>query len=492
MEKSLRSLLSLSGQLVAYGIGFVGRQLVTLITLPLITNLVSQKDFGIISIITSFYLVCNTITNMGLPSATFRFYNDNKDPNQQKEVIGTSQTLFFLLAFVLAVIIVAFSGSVSNLLLGSRENSLVIQLVALLVVVETMNYYGAILLRLHNRPGAVSVHNLVSVVGQMGLALIFIKIFESGVLGYWLGFVLGALISLVFMIWLNRKVIVFTFSLSSARELLAYGIPLVPASLSITLLLLTDRFFLRTFLSLDVVAVYAIGYKVGSLVNLLMAPFQIAWPNFAFSSIKNPDASRIYRDVTTLIVLGCSIFTLGTYIFRYQIIDLLSPESYRVGADIVPWISASMILLGLNPVVSLGPKIKKDTRPLAWISVATTLVNILILMIFIPRWGIVGAAIGTFLSYLFLTVASYVISLRYFYFPLDWKRIGIIVITVLGLGLLNIIAEAKIPDLSNLILVQALILLAFPLLLILMKIIPVKEVVQILKENTEKFFSKIS
>ena len=159
MEKSLRSLLSLSGQLVAYGIGFVGRQLVTLITLPLITNLVSQEDFGIISIITSFYIVCNTITNMGLPSATFRFYNDKQDPNQQNEVLGTSQTLFFLLAFVLAVIIVVFSGTVSNLLLGSREYSLVIRLVALLVVVETMNYYGAILLRLHTRPGPFQRHS---------------------------------------------------------------------------------------------------------------------------------------------------------------------------------------------------------------------------------------------------------------------------------------------------------------------------------------------
>ncbi len=135
-----------------------------------------------------------------------------------------------------------------------------------------------------------------------------------------------------------------------------------------------------------------------------MAPFQIAWPNFAFSSIKDPEARRIYRDVTTLILLGCSFFTLGTYIFRFQIIDLLSPESYRGGAAIVPWISASMILLGLNPVVSLGPKIQKDTKPLAWISVVTTLVNILIIGDLYSKMGNIGAAIATFLSYLFLTV----------------------------------------------------------------------------------------
>lgn len=292
MNRSLKSLISLTSQSVVYGIGFFGRQLVVYLTLPLITNLVPQDDFGIISIVTSFYTVINTLTNVGLPSATFRYYNDDIDVDQRRKVIGTSQALFFFLALGLALIIISFAGTTSQMLLGDSKYALVIQIVALLLVIETMNYYGTILLRLHNRPGAVGIHSLVSVIGQMGFAIAFIKFLNWGVIGYWVGFLIGSIVGLILIVWLNRKWIRFDFSATTAKELLTYGIPLIPANFSISLLQLTDRFFLRTHLDLHVVAVYAIGYKVGSLVNLVLAPFRYAWPNFAFSSVSDPDAKK--------------------------------------------------------------------------------------------------------------------------------------------------------------------------------------------------------
>jgi len=411
MNRSLKSLISLTSQSVVYGIGFFGRQLVVYLTLPLITNLVPQDDFGIISIVTSFYTVINTLTNVGLPSATFRYYNDDIDVDQRRKVIGTSQALFFFLALGLALIIISFAGTTSQMLLGDSKYALVIQIVALLLVIETMNYYGTILLRLHNRPGAVGIHSLVSVIGQMGFAIAFIKFLNWGVIGYWVGFLIGSIVGLILIVWLNRKWIRFDFSATTAKELLTYGIPLIPANFSISLLQLTDRFFLRTHLDLHVVAVYAIGYKVGSLVNLVLAPFRYAWPNFAFSSVSDPDAKKIYRDVITFLILGSLFVSLGTYTFRFELINLLSPESYQDAASVVPWISAAMVLYGLYPVMSLGPKIMKRTAPLAWLSLLTTVVNITLLILFVPILGMTGAAISVFLSYIFLVTANYFIVL---------------------------------------------------------------------------------
>jgi O-antigen/teichoic acid export membrane protein len=491
MNRSLKSLISLTSQSVVYGIGFFGRQLVVYLTLPLITNLVPRGDFGIISIVTSFYTVINTLTNVGLPSATFRYYNDDIDVDKRRKVIGTSQALFFFLALILALLIIFFAGTTSQMLLGDSKYSLVIQIVALLLVIETMNYYGTILLRLHNRPGAVGIHSLVSVIGQMGLAIIFIKFLDWGVIGYWAGFLMGSIIGLILIVWLNRKWIRFDFSATTAKELLAYGIPLIPASFSISFLQLTDRFFLRTHLDLDAVAVYAIGYKVGSLVNLVLAPFRYAWPNFAFSSVTDPDAKKIYRDVITFLILGSLFVSLGTYTFRFELINLLSPESYQDAASVVPWISAAMVLYGLYPVMSLGPKIMKKTAPLAWLSLITTVVNIILLILLVPIFGMTGAAVSVFLSYIFLVTANYVIGRRYYYFPLDWKPIA------LSIGLAIVLAffvdRIRLLTYKNLIqfLCQLLILLIYPAFLILLKIIPLKDIINILSDQSGgKFIRK--
>jgi len=491
MNRSLKSLISLTSQSVVYGIGFFGRQLVVYLTLPLITNLVPQDDFGIISIVTSFYTVINTLTNVGLPSATFRYYNDDIDVDKRQKVIGTSQALFFFLALILALIIISFAGTTSQLLLGDRRYSLVIQIVALLLVIETMNYYGTILLRLHNRPGAVGIHSLVSVIGQMGLALLFIKFLNWGVIGYWVGFLIGSIIGLILIVWLNRKWIRFDFSATTAKELLTYGIPLIPANFSISLLQLSDRFFLRTHLDLDVVAVYAIGYKVGSLVNLVLAPFRYAWPNFAFSSVSDPNAKKIYRDVITFLILGSLFVSLGTYTFRFELINLLSPESYQDAASVVPWISAAMVLYGLYPVMSLGPKIIKKTTPLAWLSLITTVVNIILLILLVPILGMTGAAVSVFLSYLFLVTANYVIGRRYYYFPLDWKSIALSLGLAVVLGFF--VDQIRLLTYKNLMqfVCQFIILLSYPAFLILLKIIPIKDIINILSDQSgEKFIRK--
>ena len=91
MNKSLRSLLSLSGQTVAYGVGFYSKQIAVYLTLPLLTSLMTQEEYGIVSIVTSFYLVLNTLTNIGLPLATFRLYNDSDEEDHQQNILGSSQ-----------------------------------------------------------------------------------------------------------------------------------------------------------------------------------------------------------------------------------------------------------------------------------------------------------------------------------------------------------------------------------------------------------------
>jgi len=491
MNKSLRSLLSLSGQSVAYGVGFYSKQIVVYLTLPLLTSLMTQEEFGIVSIVTPFYLVLNTLTNVGLPLATFRLYNDSDEEDHQQNILGSSQALFFVLAVLTALILVLFSKVISYALLGSEGYALVIQIIAILLVFETMNYYGTILLRLHVRPGALGIHSVVYVVSQMGLAITFIKFLELGIVGYWLGYLIGGVIGLLLMIWLNREHLRFKFSWQHAKELLRYGLPLIPTALTIIILQLADRYTIRYFIDLEAVAVYAIGYKIGAIVNLVLAPFSIAWPNFAFTTMNQPDAKKVYRDVFTYLLMGSTFIALITYVFRDQLIALVSPDSYQAASDIVPWIAISMILYGINPILTLGPKIKKHTKPLAWISISTTIINIILLFVIIPWLGIIGAAVALVLSYLFLTVVSYFVGRQYYQFPLDGRRITIIIIAAALTVAAGIWISPEIGNLFTFLLIKGSILLLYPLILVLLRFMPLNQIGQIISSGTKEILNWI-
>ena len=126
----------------------------------------------------------------------------------------------------------------------------------------------------------------------------------------------------------------------------------------------------------------------------------------------------------------------------------------------------------------------KNTAPLAWLSLVTTIINIILLIVFVPIYGMTGAAISVFLSYLFLVTANYVIGRRYYYFPLDWKSIALSLGLAVVLGIF--VDQIRLLTFKSLIqvLCQFIIILTYPAVLILLKIIPIKDIINILSEQS--------
>ena len=428
----------------------------------------------------------NTLTNIGLPSATFRIYNDREDPTYRKQTLGSAQALFMVIATIAAGLIILFSYAISDLLVGNPLSYRVIRLVAVLLIFETINIFGNILLRLQVKPVAASIQSLIFVSSQIGIALLLIYYYDLGVLGYWLGYLAGAIIGSLVIIWINRQFIEFEISIYHIKELLNYGLPLVPATFSLNLIRLTDNYLIRSLISVDQVAVYAIGYKIGSLVNMVIGPFNVAWPNFAFSTMHEPDAKNTYRDIITFLLAG-SIFTgLGVFIFRDDLVSILAPATYLDASRVVIWIIMAMVAFGLYPVLSLGPKIKRQTFKLAWISVFTAVINIILNLVFIPRFGIIGVALSTFISYFLLALISYLVSQRLYSIPLDLPRITKVIFSMIATGL---IVELLIPSGTNHTVNSLLRLcgfLLYPIFLLLLKFTSLEDIRLVIQMALEK------
>ena len=471
MNKSLHAILSLSWQSVAYGVGILGSQLIVYLMLPFLTRYMSREEYGVVTVLTALYAFLNTLTNAGLPAATYRFYNDSHNEQDRKLTIGGSQFLFFIFAAIPAACILILPGVTSILLLGSAQYAVVLQVVACFLIVDTLNTFGTILLRIDVRALVSSIHSIILIACKTGLALLFVIRLDMGVLGYWLGFLIGEFIGLIIMVWLVRKKIVFNISWNRVWDLLRFGLPLLPATLSTTMLKLADRYIIGALAGLDQVAVYDVGYKVGSIVLILIMPFRAAWTPFSFSIAKKPEASRIYRDVLTYLIAGCSILILGVYAFRYQLIRIMAPLTYRGAADIVGWVAVSQLFFTIYLVFSVGPMIKNKTHHLAWIAMVASGVNLLLNFVLIPSMGILGAAVATFVGYGLLGILTYFTARRSFDMQIDWHRMRQLGVAILVVTLVILVAEQLKLDTSMEIGIKVIALLSFPVLLLLTKFV---------------------
>ena len=471
MNKSLRAILSLSWQSVAYGIGILGSQLIIYVTLPFLTRYMPREEYGVVSVITALYALLNTLTNAGLPAATYRFYNDAQNERERQFILGGSQFLFLSFAVIPAAAILIFPEASSLLLLGSDQYGLVLQVVACFLIVDTFDTFGTVILRIEVRALASSAHSIIMMICKTALALLFVISYDMGVLGYWLGQLIGEFIGLLMMVLLVRNKLSFKISWHQVWDLLKFGLPLLPATFSTTLLKLADRYIVGSLAGLDQVAVYDVGYKIGSIILILISPFKAAWTPFAFSIAQKPEAPRIYRDVLTYLTAGCAFLILGVYAFRNEILEIMAPRSYRGAADVVGWVAVSQLFYTAYLVLSIGPMIKKQTHQLAWIAVISGLASLLLNFLLIPIIGILGAAVALCIGYGLLALLSYFTAKRSIDMSIDWGRMRQLTIAV-GLVMVVILIAERIgagPWLE--ISIKAIGLLAFPVLLLLTRFV---------------------
>lgn len=481
---STRSLINLSWQSITYGIGILGRQAVLFIVLPVFTNYMTQAEFGVVAVFASSLAFLNQITNAGLPSATFRLYNDYRDALNHHYVLGSSFFLFFSFAAIPAIIMVIAAEKLSQFLFENPNYAIDIRIVAGLLVIETMINYGFILLRVQVRPLATSVLNIVLVLCQVSFAVYFVRYFNLGPTGYFLGYLFGACLALAIMVWSVKDIISFRINWTIFQDLLLYGIPLVPSTLSMWVLRLADRSLIAWYVGFEKVAVYEVGYKIGWLVFLGVTPFNAAWPQFSFSIMHRNSAPKVYRDVLTFITAGWAFLALIVMAFSPELVRAVAPQSYQDAIYIIPWVAVSAVFFGMYFVLSLGLKIEKKTFLLSVVALIAAGMNIGLNIVLLPKIGIVAAAINTFVAYLLLSVLSYIFGQRFFIIPLDWARLVKILIASVSTFIIIIqLGSMSFFDINSII-VRAFGLVSYPILLLLMGFISLNQSKELWKLGT--------
>jgi O-antigen/teichoic acid export membrane protein len=471
MKRKTESVLALSWQSIGYGIGQLGRGLVVYLTLPLLTRLVGPAEYGAIAVLTAFMTFTDVLSDAGLPSATFRLFHDSHDAGLQRRVLGSSLLLFFLYAVVVAAAVYYFAGNLAGWLAASARYAELFRIAALLMVLLTLVSFGEILYRIQVRPLADSLAILFMSIAQNGLALALVAFYGLGVYGYWWGQLIGAALTVLLMAITLRRSLHFSLSWEKMRGLTLFALPMIPATISMWALRLADRPIILHFYGLPEAGIYDLGYKVGSLLMLAVAPFGMAWQPFAFSHMRDQDAPLLFRDVLTGMAAVCTFMGLSIFALRRELVLLFGSVEYIEAVNVVGWVVLGQIALGLYFVLSIGPRITKRTSLIAAATIAGATVNVVLNFWLLPVLGIVGAAIATTVGYALLAVLSYLLGQREFHFPLDYGRlVKLVIVAAIGVVYVFWVESAFGTSVLSLIL-RALVIPLFVLMLFASKFI---------------------
>ena len=244
------------------------------------------------------------------------------------------------------------------------------------------------------------------------------------------------------------------------KELLKFGLPIVPVGLSGILLQIVDRPLLKYLLGDSAVGIYQANYRLGIFMALITGMFEYAWRPFFLSHAKDPNAKQMFSRVMTYYLLVCAVVFLVLSFFLGDIIQhkyfgrYILPPPYWAGLEIVPLVLLSYILSGIGTNLNAGIQIEKKTVYLLPASLVGSISEIVLIFVFVPSMGIMGAALATAIGYFMVQATLYPIVQKFYYIKYEFARIGKLV-------LLTVVAFLTLKFINPSILMKCIILVAW-------------------------------
>ena len=252
-----------------YILGNVLRRGFSLITMPVFTRYLSPSGYGILSIVGAVQNMLEVFYEMGLASASTRFYYDCKDQNQRQRLFGTLLVLSLGVTTTLTVLLFALGPWLWSMIAQDVPFWPYIALTIGTVLLGNIGILPRVLFRVQNR---VPTFFRLSVVHTALNVLLAVALVVGASLGP-TGPVLATFVVTAIFVAVNahylRPHVRLTLDWTSARRALRFGLPDIPMHLIAGTLRIVDRLILQRFTSLAVVGIYSVGVSVSK------APFDL-------------------------------------------------------------------------------------------------------------------------------------------------------------------------------------------------------------------------
>lgn len=421
-----------------FGLGNLGNRVLGFLLLPIYTSYLSTADYGLLAIVNVTSSLLSIVLQVGLSTSIFKYYFSTDDLDQRKEAISTALFWLFGIGSLFLVIFWSLAPIFSLLLFGTEGYALYMRVMFFTLVFTLIQTIPFTLFRAQKKSWQYALFSVTSFAVGGALNIYFVAFAQLGVLGVLLASLITAIIFGVAGIFLCRREIVISFSLPIIRALLRYGLPLVPSGIGSFVLIQSDRYFLQHFSTMSHVGLYSLSYQFGMVINLLLVqPFQLVWLPTAFEMEKRPDARRFYESMLTYFLLFASWVALGLSLLGKEIVTLMTAPGFHEAYKTIPWIAYSYVVYGGYMVVNIGIYLKNRTSYAMWMLGGAAIANLALNLVLIPRLDIMGAALATLLSYIFLLVVSWQVNRRIFPLCYEWGRIfklGVIAVILLIVG----------------------------------------------------------
>lgn len=432
-----------------YGFGQVLKRSIGFLLIPIYTRFLDPADYGHLELLNITLSALLIVISQGLGTAFFRNYADiegeSGEPVARRNSIGasklisTSYNYLVVVSIMICGLLFVYSGKLGELLFNANGHfDMLVKLVVVTVFFQTVTLVPFQLMRANLESAKYVIFSSIQFLLQLLLSIYFVVVLKLAVEGILLAGLIGSCFIAVATFAMMRKHLHLTVSTKILKDLLVFGLPLIPAALSFWILTASDRFLLQKLANAHELGLYSLGSRFSSIVIVgLVAPFQVAWGPMLFQIAKKDNAKETFKVITTYFLLAlCTIGALIVVFMPLAIRFLVGREFWSAYHVITPLVFAN-IASGMFIIFAVGTYLYKKTQYSAYVTTFGALSNVGLNFLLIPKYGMMGAAVASVASYLSIMLLTYHTSQHFYYIPYEkirFLKICSIFLAVAALG----------------------------------------------------------
>lgn len=382
---------------IIFTIGNFGSKIISFFLVPLYTFALTATEYGVVDLVVTVGTVAVPVLTLNISESVMRFALDKDAEKQKITQIGTE---ILLIGMIVGLLILPVCRSFDKI----SQYSI---FVYLYVIASAASQIYLCDLRGKELLVYYSIGNVLNTLFIAGFNILFLLIFKEGVEGYLKAYIIANALTAIYALIIGKGYKSFRFS-NIDRGLLIrmakYSIVLIPNSFMWWIMNSSDRIMVSSMISVAANGIYAVSYKLPTLVSTLTTIFNQAWSYSAIREEGTADESE-YNNKIFKALIGIVMLTgIGILTFAKLFLSIYVSKEYYVAWKYIPFLTIGCVYLTLASFMATSYTVHKDSFGYLFSGMFGAIFNIVMNLALIPLIGVYGAALATCISYILVFI----------------------------------------------------------------------------------------
>ena len=378
---------------IIIAIGKLSTQIISYLLLPLYTSQLDPSEYGNYDFICTLSVFLCPIITLLMEESMFRYLIDADSKVQRKKII--TQTIIYtffgtVLFTIIAALIMGF---------GTDYTPMYITAIITFVISNILIGLSNALSRGLGKIKLYSVSNFILGISTIILNIVFILSLNAGAEGLlWANTIANAFTAIVILGLLKLPKYIGKIDKPLMKDMIKYSIPLVPNSISWSIINMSDRIILTQMVSSAANGIYAMANKFPNIINVLYGYFYTAWKESAAKIVKEDNKNQYYNSIyhdAKRFLYAVTICLIAVMPFAFPI---FINEAYNEAYVYIPIVMIATYYSNLSSFYGGIFSAYKDTKIMGTTTIVAAVINLVIDLLLVNTLKIYAACFSTLIA----------------------------------------------------------------------------------------------